>query len=164
MSRYVCLCPSERASSLPLHGKIFSSRREWENYSKYTIQEILVCIPSSRAISHACCPPAPPKGASLGVGRFPMPTGYDENEGGKDVRQQTATDHNELSTHICSPVAYPRASVRARMGRHMVSLATLMKLEGGFEYHSLIGVGKGTRRTRTPPHPSYTAAPCWGRR
>jgi hypothetical protein len=31
-------------------------------------------------------------------------------------------------TYTCFPVAYPLASVRARMGLHMVSFATLMNL------------------------------------
>ena len=33
---------------------------------------------------------------------------------------------------MCEEVAYPFASVNARIGRHIVSLATLMNLESAF--------------------------------
>jgi len=71
----------------------------------------IVFIPSSFAISQACCPPAPPKLASLCRD--------------SQLRHPLKTING---THTCFPVAYPLASVRARMGLHMVSFATLMNL------------------------------------
>ena len=38
-------------------------------------------------------------------------------------------DRTETRTYICFDVAYPRASVSARMGLAIVSFATLMKLK-----------------------------------
>lgn len=70
-------------------------------------------MPSSFAISQACCPPAPPKLANL-------------------FRRESQLCWPLLSashaTYTCFPVACPLASVRARMGLHMVSFATLMNL------------------------------------
>ena len=71
----------------------------------------MVLIPSSRAISHACWPPAPPKQASLSGSHV-----SGAKEGWKE------------GMYICFDVANPRDSVKARMGRHMVSFATLINL------------------------------------
>ena len=71
----------------------------------------IVLIPSSFAISQACCPPAPPKLASLSKGF--------------QLHHPSESVHG---TYTCFPVAYPLASVRARMGLHMVSFATLTNL------------------------------------
>ena len=71
----------------------------------------IVFIPSSFAISQACCPPAPPKLASLSK-EF-------------QLHRPLKSVHG---TYTCFPVAYPLASVKARMGLHMVSFATLMNL------------------------------------
>ena len=95
----------------------------------------IVLIPSSFAISQACCPPAPPKLASL--------------YGGPQLPRSLTAVHG---THTCFPVAYPLASVRARMGLHIVSFATLMNLSarstsrhtrysGNFLTHMLLHLG-----------------------
>src|SRR5260221_5629846 len=68
-------------------------------------------MPSKEAISQACCPPAPPKLASLNV-LYGIPVG------------QCKYYH----TYMCAEVANPFASVSARIGRHMVSFATFMNL------------------------------------
>ncbi len=71
----------------------------------------MVSMPSNEAISQACCPPAPPKLASLGVSY-----------------EISVCPVRMLWPYICEEVAYPFASVSARIGRHIVSLATLMNL------------------------------------
>jgi hypothetical protein len=72
----------------------------------------MVLIPSNEAISQACCPPAPPKLANLMYG----------------MKSRAVCSVMMLWPYICKEDAYPFASVSARIGRHMVSLATLMNL------------------------------------
>ena len=70
----------------------------------------MVLMPRRLAISQACWPPAPPKLARL-----------------QDDLSGCGTGTND-GTYVCLDAAYPLASVSARIGRHIVSLATLMNL------------------------------------
>jgi hypothetical protein len=79
----------------------------------------IVLMPSRRAISHACWPPAPPKLASLSSFNMDSVSIYFDSRNRRDA-------------HMCLPVAYPLASVSARIGLHIVSFATLMNLYNAF--------------------------------